>query len=1015
MTPERWQQVKRLLESALERNPVGRAALLDNACKDDPSLRREVESLIASHEQAQSLFELPAFEAAAGLPASDKAELVGRRIGDYKFLEQIGRGGMGEVYLAHDSRLGRRVALKLLPSRYTTDEQRVRRFEQEARAASALNHPNILMIFEIGRVDGIHFIATEYVEGETLRQRMANAKMSLSEALEVSIQAASALVAAHQAGIVHRDVKPENVMLRPDGYVKVLDFGLAKLTEQPAASDTGALTFGKVDTDPGTVMGTASYMSPEQARGQTVDSRTDIFSLGVVMYEMIAGRAPFDGETTSDVIASILKTEPPPLAQYTGKAPDVLERLVAKTLRKDREERYQTAKELLTDLKKLKQRLDFEAEEQRSLSPDVSRVAADNISRQQIIVDTDNKPVAQTGDAAARTTSSAEIIIEEIKRHKLGAALALLAVVIVAMGIGLAIYKLAGKSPSATNSNEPFSRIRPTRLTTTGKASVAAISPDGKYVAHAMGAKSQQSLWLRHIATGSDTEIVPTANVDYTGLTFSPDGNYIYFLRWESVEGGFYRVPVLGGSMKPLGRDVDGGITFSPDGRQIAYMRGYPQRDEAILATANADGTEEQALFTKHGQRDVYAPPGTTWGPAWSPDGETIAFALRKAEADGNYWNVVTVRVKDKAEQQLTFQKWSSLGQLAWLRDGSGLIVAAADRETAPAQQIWYVSYPSGGARRITNDTNGYSGVSLTADSTALLTVQTEQNSNIWIAPSGDASRAAQMTSNNFEGLYGLCWTPEGRILYTSRTAQGRSSIWMMDADGTGQKQLTVDAPPNNKPSISNLRPTVSPDGRYIVFVSNRTGSNCVWRMDIDGNNPKELSRGTYAGRPQLTPDGQWVVYTDLESGKQRLWKVPIIGGEPVQLTDYSSSGGVVSPDGTHIALRFVDELATPKRQRFGITSIEGGLPSKVFDLPQPLALDQVIRWTPDGRALFYIETRNGVSNIWTYSLDGSPPKQVTSFKSDQIFSYEWSRDGRQLVCARGAQTSDAVLITDLR
>jgi Tol biopolymer transport system component len=237
----------------------------------------------------------------------------------------------------------------------------------------------------------------------------------------------------------------------------------------------------------------------------------------------------------------------------------------------------------------------------------------------------------------------------------------------------------------------------------------------------------------------------------------------------------------------------------------------------------------------------------------------------------------------------------------------------------------------------------------------------------------------------------------------------------MMDADGTGQKQLTVDAPPNNKPSISNLRPTVSPDGRYIVFVSNRTGSNCVWRMDIDGSNPKELSRGTYAGRPQLTPDGQWVVYTDLESGKQRLWKVPIIGGEPVQLTDYSSSGGVVSPDGTHIALRFVDELATPKRQRFGITSIEGGLPSKAFDLPQPLALDQVVRWTPDGRSLFYIETRNGVSNIWTHSLDGSPPKQVTSFKSDQIFSYEWSRDGRQLVCARGAQTSDAVLITDLR
>jgi serine/threonine protein kinase/Tol biopolymer transport system component len=1015
MTPERWQQVKRLLESALERNPVERADLLDNACKDDPSLRREVESLIASHEQAQHLFELPAFEAGAGPLASDRAELVGRRIGDYKFLEQIGRGGMGEVYLAHDSRLGRRVALKLLPSRYTADEQRVRRFEQEARAASALNHPNILMIFEIGGVDGIQFIATEYVEGETLRQRMAGARMSLSEALEVAIQVASALVAAHQAGIVHRDVKPENVMLRPDGYVKVLDFGLAKLTEQPAASDTGALTFGKVDTDPGTVMGTASYMSPEQARGQTVDSRTDIFSLGVVMYEMIAGRAPFEGETTSDVIASILKTEPPPLAHYSGKAPDALERLVAKTLRKDREERCQTAKELLTDLKKLKQRLDFEAEQQRSVSPDVSGVAADNISREQIIVDTDNKPVAKTGDAAARTTSSAEIIIEEIKRHKFGAALALLAFVLVAGGIGFAIYRLAGKRPAATDSNAPFSKVRPTRLTTTGRASIAAISPDGKYVAHAVGAKAQQSLWLRHIATGSDKEIVPAAPVDYESLSFSPDGNYIYFLRWEAVEGGLYRVPVLGGSMKVLVRDVDSGITVSPDGQQLAYMRGYPQRDEAVLATANADGTEEQALVTKHGQRDVLPGPGIAWGPAWSPDGETIAFALRKAEADGNYWNVVTVRVKDKSEQQVSFQKWSSLGQLAWLRDGSGLIVAAADRETAPAQQIWYVSYPSGGARKITNDTNGYRGVSLTADSTALLTVQSEQNSNIWIAPGGDASRAAQITSNNFDGLNGVCWTPEGRILYTSRNALGRSSIWMMNADGTGQKQLTVDAPSINKPSISNIRPSVSPDGRYIIFVSDRTGNYCVWRMDVDGSNPKQLSSGTYATRPQITPDGQWVVYTDTESGKQRLWKVSIDGGDPVQLTDYTSAGVAVSPDGRQIAFRFVDEQATPKRQRVAITPIEGGAPSKVLDLPLSIGLEQTIRWTPDGRALLDLDSRNGVSNIWIHPLDGSPAKQLTTFKSDQIFSYAWSRDGRQLVCARGTQTSDAVLITDLR
>ena len=363
MTPERWQHVKRLLEAALERGPAERAALLDDACKDDPALRSEIESLIASHEQAESLFDSPAFEIAAGLMADDKAALAGRRIGHYKLLSQIGQGGMGEVYLAHDSRLNRRVALKLLPAHFTRDEQRVRRFEQEARAASAFNHPNILVIFEIGQVEDVHFIATEFIEGQTLRQRMASAKLNAEEVLDVAVQTAGALVAAHKAGIVHRDIKPENIMLRPDGYVKVLDFGLAKLTEnQRRTDDTEAVTLANVSTDAGIVMGTVSYMSPEQARGQKVDERTDIFSLGVVIYEMVAGRSPFAGETKSDVIAAILTRQPLPLTSHLKQTPEALELIVKKALVKERENRYQTAAEMLTDLRGLKKRLEFEAE-----------------------------------------------------------------------------------------------------------------------------------------------------------------------------------------------------------------------------------------------------------------------------------------------------------------------------------------------------------------------------------------------------------------------------------------------------------------------------------------------------------------------------------------------------------------------------------------------------------------------------------------------------------------------------
>lgn len=597
---------------------------------------------------------------------------------------------------------------------------------------------------------------------------------------------------------------------------------------------------------------------------------------------------------------------------------------------------------------------------------------------------------------AARARQLNDSFIPRVLQNKRGVMIAAAVLVIAAAGIPFGLYKLITGNPSQTNLAEPFQKMKITRLTTTGKATVAAISPDGKYVAHAMGGRSQQSLWLRHIATGSDKEIVPTAQVDYTALTFSPDGNYIYFLR----EGNLYRVPVLGDSIQKLGSDVDADITFSPDGRQIAYVRGYPERDAALLITASADGADEQTLLSKR-LADVFASPGKAWGPAWSPDGEVIAFALRKDESDDKYRNVMTVRVKDNAEQQVTFQKWSELGQLAWLSDGSGLIVAAADEESYPAQQIWHVSYPKGDVSRITNDTNDYSGVTLTADSTALVTVQIEQSSNVWMAPGGDASRAAQITSNNVDGANGISWAPDGRILYTT-IARGSSDIWIMNADGTGKNQLTVDVRNNSNPSVSR-------DGRYIVFGSNRTSNRCVWRMDIDGSNPKQLTFGIDARSPEITPDGQWVVYSDVGSGTQTLWKVSIEGGNQVQLTDYTSTSPVVSPDGKQIAFLVLDEQAMPKRWRNAIIRVDGGPPIKVFDLARR------IRWALDGRALTYLDTSNGVSNIWVLPLDGSAPKPLTNFVTDQIFAYAWSSDGKQLACARGNQNSDVVLISAIR
>jgi eukaryotic-like serine/threonine-protein kinase len=424
MTPERWQQLKQIFQSALELNPAERSAFLAQACANDSELRSEVESLISSHDQAGDSIEVMAAEAATEILADEQTgSIVGKRIGRYQVVSHIGRGGMGEVFLTQDTNLGRKVALKLLRGEFTGNEERLRRFRQEARAASALNHPNILTIHEIGQDDTVHFMATEYVEGETLRQRLASAGMKLTEALDVAIQVASALAAAHEAGIVHRDIKPENIMVRRDGYAKVLDFGLAKLTERAAvSSDSQWPTLGHVETNPGVVMGTVQYMSPEQARGLEVDARTDIFSLGVVLYEMLAGRTPFAGETPSDAIVSLLDKEPAPLSSYSPEVPTELERIVSKSLCKDRDERYQVVKDLLIDLKSLRDELTFGAKLERSVPPEVSSGAMGSGAGGQTV---------QTERLeAVHPTSSAEYIVTGIKRHKWVAALSLAALAV---------------------------------------------------------------------------------------------------------------------------------------------------------------------------------------------------------------------------------------------------------------------------------------------------------------------------------------------------------------------------------------------------------------------------------------------------------------------------------------------------------------------------------------------------------------------------------------------------------
>jgi serine/threonine protein kinase len=924
------------------------------------------------------------------------------RLGRYEIRSLLGKGGMGEVYLAHDTELERTVAIKVLNAELASNQLRMARFVQEAKAASALNHPNILTIYEIGGTDSTRFIATEFIDGVTLREHLAKSALKMSEVLKIATQVASALAAAHSAGIVHRDIKPENIMVRRDGYIKVLDFGLAKLTEQSAArrsADSEASTL--LETGPGVVMGTSAYMSPEQVRGLRVDERSDVFGLGVVVYEMVAGRRPFEGATTSDVIAAILEREPLPLKVCAPAAPAELERIVRKALAKDAEERYQTIKDMAIDLRRLKRELDVGAEMERYAQPVSSDETLPTSSGgpKRLAAETNTQSAARASDAAVvRTTSSVEYVVSEIKRHKRGAALAGALVIFSVGAAGFGFYKLL--PPSSRVSAAPFQNVKVTRLTASGKSGLGAISPDGKYVVYTQEDDRKQSLGVKQVATGSSVQIILPANVGYWGLTFSNDSNYIYYVRNERTTGSYnnlYYVPSLGGASKKLLEQVDSAITFSPDGRRLAFVRDNLKQEETLVVLANADGSGEQTLATSKAP-DRFASDLTT-RIAWSPDGKTIACVADKAGATG----VVGISVDDGSQKLLTPQHWRAVAQVTWMSDGSGLVLIATDEgstQTSAQLQLWYLSYPGGEARRITNDLNRYRDVTLTTSGDALVTVQLNQISNIWVAADGDASRARQITSGTLDTS--LYWTPDGRIVYWSN-ASGKPAIWIMDADGRNQRQLTHEG--------EQGRPRVSNDGRYIVYSSMLADKMNIWRMDLDGGNPKQLTIGRRNGNPYVSPDGQWVVYTSWDHGNGTIWKVPIDGGNPVQLSGPTANLPVVSPDGKQIACFYWDEQANPPRGLM-IFPFEGGTPTRRFNIGPHAGGGFALQWAADGRALLYI---SNLSDIWSQPLDGGMPVQLTNFQGDQIFDFDYSADGKWLALSRGRRTEDVVLIENVK